>query len=200
MPIDKGFDRNFATPKTFASVLGPLMKRRIVLLLLMVFMAGGIFGQDATPTATPRRRGWLSRILHPFSPEIVPQYKDQRLRGLALDLQITPQTVKLSEVRQLGVKVTLANLSKRPVSLDFPTNQRIEIYLMDSRGDTLTKWSDNHAITEKPATILVNPQERVEYSETISTRELTPNKVFIADVFFPQYPELRIRQKFLAVP
>src|SRR6266704_701079 len=48
MPIDKGFDRNFATPKTFASVLGPLMKRRIVLLFLMVFMAGSIFGQYAT--------------------------------------------------------------------------------------------------------------------------------------------------------
>ncbi len=176
------------------------MKPRIVLLLLMLFMAAGIFGQDATPTATPRRRGWLSRILHPFSPDVVPQYKDPRLRGLALDLQITPQTVKLSEVRQLGIRVTLANLSKRPVPLDFPTNQRIEIYLMDSGGNILTKWSDNHAITEKPATILVNPQERVEYSETISTRELTPNKVFIAEVFFPQYPELRIRQKFLAVP
>ena len=176
------------------------MKRRIVLLLLIFLMAGDVFGQEATPTVTPRRRGWLSRILHPFSPEIVPQYKDPKLRGLSLDLQITPQTVKLSEVRQLGIKVTLANLSKRPVALDFSTNQRIEIYLMNSGGDILAKWSDNHAITEKPATILVNPQERVEYSETISTRELAPNKVFIAEVFFPQYPELRIRQKFLAVP
>src|SRR5213593_2065154 len=177
------------------------MKRRFILLLLMLLMVDGILAQDIAPTSTPpRRRGWLSRILHPFSPEVVPQYKDPRLRGLALDLQIMPQTVKLSEVRQLGVKVTLANLSKRPVTLDFPTNQRIEIYLMDSAGDVLAKWSDNHAIAEKPATILINPQERVEYNETISTRELTPNKVFIAEVFFPQYPELRIRQKFLAVP
>src|SRR5881398_2530269 len=177
------------------------MKRRLVLLVLIVFVAGAMVGQDVTPMPTPaRKRGWLSRILHPFSPNVVPQYKDPRLRGLALDLQITPQTVKLSEVRQLGVKVTLSNLSKRPVALDFPTNQRIEIYLMDSAGNLLTKWSDNHAITEKPATILINPQERIEYSETIATRELTPNKVFIAEVFFPQYPELRIRQKFLAVP
>jgi intracellular proteinase inhibitor BsuPI len=177
------------------------MKRRVVLLLLVLFLAGDIFGQDVAPTATPaRKRGWLSRILHPFSPNVVPQYKDARLRGLALDLQISPQTVKLSEVRQLTVKVTLANLSKRPVALDFPTSQRIEIYLMNSEGDVLTKWSENHAITEKPATILINSAERIEYNETISTRELTPNKVFIAEVFFPQYLELRIRQKFLAVP
>jgi hypothetical protein len=177
------------------------MKRRIVLLILILSLAGEIFGQDVAPTPTPaRKRSWLSRMLHPFSPEVVPIYKDARLRGLALDLQLSPQTVKLSEVRQLGVKVTLVNLSKRPVALDFPTNQRIEIYLMDSGGDILTKWSDNHAIVERPITILINPQERVEYNETIATRELTPNKVFIAEVTFPQYPELRIRQKFLAVP
>src|SRR5438093_2818704 len=177
------------------------MKRRLVLLVLTVFTAGAIFGQDVTRTPTPaRKRGWLGRILHPFSTNVAPQYKDPRLRRLALDLQITPQTVKLSEVRQLNVKVTLANLSKRPVALDFPTSQRIEIYLMNSAGEVLTKWSENHAIVEQPATILINPSERIEYNETISTRELTPNKVFIAEVFFPQFLELRIREKFLAVP
>jgi hypothetical protein len=177
------------------------MKRRLVLIVLIGLVGGALVAQDITPTATPpRKRGWLSRILHPFSPNVVPQYKDPRLRGLALDLQITPQTVKLSEVRQLNVKVTLANLSKRPVALDFPTSQRIEIYLMNSGGEILTKWSENHAIAEKAGTILINPSERIEYNETISTRELTPNKVFIAEVFFPQFLELRIRQKFLAVP
>ena len=177
------------------------MKRHLALLVLGVCVAGVMFGQDVAPTPTPaRKRGWLSRVLHPFSPSVLPQYKDPRLRGLALDLQITPQTVKLSEVRQLNVKLSLANLSKRPVTLDFQTSQRIEIYLMNSTGEVLTKWSENHAIVEKPATILINPGERIEYNETISTRELTPNKVFIAEVFFPQYLELRIRQKFLAVP
>jgi Intracellular proteinase inhibitor len=177
------------------------MKRRAILHILMFCVVGSLFAQDAVPTSTPaRKRGWLGRLLHPFSPDAVPQYKDARLRGLTVDLQITPQTIKLSEVRQLGIKLTLANVSKRPVTLDFPTNQRIEIYLMNSEGNILTKWSDNHAIAEKPATILINPQERIEYNETIATRDLMPNRVFIAEVFFPQYPELRVRQKFLAVP
>jgi hypothetical protein len=177
----------------------PLMSRRVVLLLVVFVIAGHAFGQDAAPTATPRR-GWLGRLLHPFSSEPIPRYKNPRLRGLTLDLQITPQTVKLSEVRRLAIKLTMTNLSKRPVTLDFPTNQRIEIYLSNAAGDILTKWSDNHAITERPATVLINPQERVEYNETIATRDLTPNKVFVAEVFFPAYPELQIRQKFLAVP
>ena len=176
------------------------MRRRVVLLLLVSAIVGRSLGQEAAPTATPHRRGWLSRMLHPFSPEAVPQYKDPRLRGLALDLQITPQTIKLSEVRQLGIKATLTNESKRPVTLEFATNQRIEIYLRNSAGEILTKWSDNHAIAEKPGTVLINPQEHVEYNETIAARDLTSNKVFIAEVFFPKYPELRIQQKFLAVP
>jgi hypothetical protein len=177
------------------------MKRRAIAHVLVFCVVGSLFAQDAVPTSTPaRKRGWLGRLLHPFSPDAVPQYKDARLRGLTVDLQITPQTIKLSEVRQLGIKLMLANVSKRPVTLDFPTNQRVEIYLMNSEGTILTKWSDNHAVSAKPATILINPQERIEYNESIATRDLTPNKVFIAEVFFPQYPELRVRQKFLAVP
>ena len=195
MPIDKGFDRICNV-----CCLSPLMMRHVVLLFLISAIVGRTLGQEPAPTATPHRRSWLGRILHPFSPEVVPQYKDPRLRGLALDLQITPQTVRLSEVRQLEIKMTLTNVSKRSVSLDFTTNQRVEIYLRNSAGDILTKWSDNHAITEKSATVLINPQEHVEYNEMIATRDLTPNKVFVAEVFFPAYPELRVRQKFLAVP
>jgi Intracellular proteinase inhibitor len=181
-------------------LFNPLMNQRVVLVVLLFAIIGQSLAQETSPTATPRRRSWLARMVHPFSSEAIPQYKDPRLRGLAVDLQTTPQTVKLSEVRQLGIKVTLTNQSKRPGTLEFPTNQRIEIYLRNSAGDMLTKWSDNHAITETPGTILINPQEHVEYNETIATRDLTPNKVFIAEAFFPKYPELRIRQKFLAVP
>ena len=82
------------------------MKCRAVSYFLIFLVVGSAFAQDAIPTATPaRKRGWLGRILHPFSPETVPQYKDARLRGLTVDLQITPQTIKLSEVRQLGIKL-----------------------------------------------------------------------------------------------
>ena len=176
------------------------MRQRFVLLFLTLTIVGSAFGQDVAPTATPHRRSWLGRILHPFAREPVLQYNDPRLRGLALDLQITPQTVKLAEVRQLAVKVTLTNQSNRLVTLDFRSNQRIEIYLKNAAGQVLTKWSENHAIAEKPATVVINPQEHIEYDETIATRDLTPNKVFVAEVFFPAYPELRVRQKFLAVP
>ena len=100
----------------------------------------------------------------------------------------------------MDVKVRLTNKGKRTVTLEFPNAQRIEIYLRNSSEKILTSWSDNHAFAEVRGTVLINPQESIEYAETIATRELTPNKVFIAEVLFPEYPELHIRQKFLTAP
>ena len=176
------------------------MNRRAVLVLFLLAFVADTFAQEATPTTTLRKRGWFSRMFHPFSSTTLPEYKDPRLRGLTLDLLVTPQIVKLSEMRQLQVKLIVTNLGKRAVTLDFATDQRIEIYLRNAAETILTRWSDNHAINEKPATVLINPQEHVEYNETIATRELAPNKVFSVEVFFPQYPELRVRQKFMTAP
>jgi hypothetical protein len=174
------------------------MKPRLVVMISMICLNGALFGQanapGLTPTPTPKR-SWFGRVLHP-SPKL-PQYKDPRLRGLDLQLAVSPQPLKLSETRQMEVKVLVTNRGKHAVELDFPTDQRIEIYLRNSAEAILTKWSDNHAINEKQETILINPDEHVEYIQTIATRELTPDKVFIVEVFFPSYPELRIRQKFL---
>jgi Intracellular proteinase inhibitor len=176
------------------------MKQSVVVLVSIFAIAGRGFGQEATPAPSPQKRGWLGRILHPFSSESVSQYKDPKLRGLMLDLQISPQPVKLSEIRQLAIKLTLTNQSKRAITLDFPTDQRIEIYLLNSAEGVLTKWSDNHAVNDKAGTLLINPDEHIEYNETIATRDLTPNKVFSVEVFFPKYPELRVRQKFMTAP
>ena len=141
-------------------------------------------------------------MLHPFSSssDRPAAIHDPKLRGLVLDLQVSPQTVKLSEIRQLEVKLTVTNKSKRAVTLNFPNDQRIDIQLMNSAEVVLTRWSDTHAIVEKPGIVLINPQEHVEYNETVATRDLTPNKVFIVEAFFPKYPELRVRQKFLTAP
>lgn len=176
------------------------MKRALVPSLLFLAITLSAFAQAPEPSARPERRGWFGRMLHPFASDPVPEYKDPQLHGLLLEVRVSPQPIKLSEVRQMEITVTLTNKSKRPVSLDFPTAERIEILLRNSAEKVLTTWSDNHAFAEDPATILINPQEHVQYAETIATRELTPNKVFIAEVFFVKYPELRVRQKFLTAP
>jgi hypothetical protein len=149
-------------------------------------------------TSTMQKRGLLGRMFHPFSSsEVLPKYENKKLRGLVLSLQVSPQPVRLSEVRQMEVKVTVSNLGNRMVNLEFPTDQRIEVQLLNAGDMVLTKWSDNHAIKESPGVVLINPGEHIEYKESIATRDLTPGRVFTAEVFFPKYPELRIRQKFM---
>lgn len=158
-------------------------------------------GVSPITTSTLQKRGLFGRILHPFSSsEVLPKYNDKRLRGLVLDLQVSPQPVRLSEIRQMEVKLTVTNKGNHMVTLDFPTDQRIEIQLLNSADSVLTKWSENHAIKEKTGTVLINPDEHVEYKENIATRDLTPGRVFTAEAFFPQYPELKVRQKFLTEP
>jgi len=196
------------------------MIRQAIIFSMVLAAATGLLGEEITPepspsapsaapaaTATPittttlQKRGLIGRIFHPFSSsEVLPKYNDRRLRGLVLDLQVSPQPVRLSEVRQMEVKVTVTNMGNHMITLDFPTDQRIEVQLLNSADSVLTKWSENHAIKEKPGTVLINPGEHVEYKENIATRDLTPGKVFTADVFFPKYPDLHIRQKFLTEP
>jgi Intracellular proteinase inhibitor len=176
------------------------MSRAALPLLLVLALCASAFAQQTGPSPTAQRRGWMSRMLHPFRSERLPDYKDSRLRGLTLALELSPQPVKLSEVRQLNVTFTLINKARNSITLDFPSTQRFEIYLRNPTETVLATWSDNHAFTDDAGTVLINPEEHIEYAETIATRELTPNKVFIAEVFFPKYPEVRVRQKFMTAP
>jgi len=176
-----------------------LMKRVLVPLLLVAAMSTHALAQDAGGNA--ERRGWMSRMLHPFGGnDQLPEYTDPQLRGLVVTLRLAPQPVRLSETRQMEVTIRLTNKAKKPVTLEFPSTQRFEIYLLNAAGKVLTAWSDNHAFLDEPATVLINPGEHVEYAETIATRELTPNKVFTCEAYFPKYRELRVQQKFLTAP
>src|ERR1700675_3520777 len=108
------------------------------------------------PTTTPittttlQKRGIFGRMLHPFSSsQVLPKYNDRKLRGLILDLEVSPQPVRLSEVRQMHIKVTVTNMGNHMIQLEFPTDQRIEVQLLNSADAVLTKWSENHAIKDK---------------------------------------------------
>src|SRR4029078_5919460 len=99
------------------------MKPGLVLMITMICLTGALFGQDTTavftPTPTPKR-SWFSRVMHP-SPKL-PQYKDPKLRGLDLQIALSTQPLKLSETRQMEVKVVLTNRSKHAIELNFPTD------------------------------------------------------------------------------
>ncbi len=176
------------------------MKRALVTLLVLSALATSVWADETEPAPRVQKRGFFGRLLHPFASEPGAPYKDAQLRGLVLSLRLAAQPIKLSETRQMEVTITLTNKAKRPITLEFPSEQRFEVYLRNSSGKILTTWSENHAFADEASSILINPQEHIEYDETIATRELTANKVFLVEVFFPKYPDLRVQQKFLTAP
>src|SRR5215210_1546616 len=99
------------------------MKRTALRVFLLVVLGGSAFAQEPDAAPGSQRRSWLNRMLHPFRPQPIPEYGDLKLRGLALSLELSPQPVKLSEVRQMEVKLTLTNKSRRPITLEFPSAQ-----------------------------------------------------------------------------
>ena len=166
----------------------------IFVVALILFLATGL-------ASAQEKRGFLGRLFHPFSSsEKLPEYRNPKLRGLVLSIQLPSEPVKLSEMRQLPVTVRLTNRGDRTVELSFPTEQRIEILLRDAAGEVVTRWSDNRAFESNPATILINPNEHLEYAETIATRDLAPHKVFTVEALLPAYPELDARRKSIAAP
>ncbi|MEO6969990.1 MAG: BsuPI-related putative proteinase inhibitor [Chthoniobacterales bacterium] len=165
-----------------------------------IFCALLLFASAAGSPAE-EKRSWLGRVLHPFSSsDKIPEYKNQKLRGLVLSIELPQEPVKLSEVRQLPVHVLLTNRGDRAVELTFPTEQRIEILLHDSSGRVVTRWSENRAFAETVGIVLINPNEHIDYYETIATRELAPGRVFTVEVTIPAYPELDAQRKSLTAP
>ncbi len=170
------------------------MRRTPLFVALLLCVATGL-------ASAQEKRGVLGRLFHPFSSsEKLPQYRNQKLSGLVLSLQLPAEPVKLSEIRQLPVTIHLTNRGTRAVELSFPTEQRIEILLHDAAGRVVTRWSDNRAFEATPATILINPNEHLEYAETIATRDLAPGKVFTVETMVPAYPELDAKRKSIAAP
>src|SRR5207245_11384381 len=102
--------------------------------------------------------------------------------------------------RRLRVQAISTNIVSCQLSRDVPTATRIDIHLRNSADEVLPRWSENRAFTEEIANLTINPREEVVYDEAIATRELQPGRVYSVEVFFPKYPELRARQKFMTAP
>ena len=123
-------------------------------------------------------------------------------QGLSVELKSSPDPIKLGEVRQLEVTVILRNSSKQPVHLNFPTGQTIEILLREpNSGKILTKWSADRIFNTDSRYLLINPQERLEFNEPISTRDLQTGKSYTLETFFVGYEkDLRATKPIIPQP
>jgi hypothetical protein len=125
---------------------------------------------------------------------------ETRAKNLTFKMELEPKEIKLSDVRQISVKISLQNTSRRFTQLQFPTTQRIEILVRDDQGRLVTQWSEDRAYEQIPGYVGINRGERVEYVTTISTRDLQAGKAYTVVAFMPNFEELRSEKKIVPEP
>ena len=112
-------------------------------------------------------------------------------RNLEMALTVEPAQVKLSDTKAVRVALTVVNKGNNAVQLDFPTTQRIEILLKKDSGEILSKWSEDQKVDPEQGFLVINTEERLEYSANVSTREMKSGNSYIIEAYFPSFPDLR---------
>lgn len=175
-------------------------------LRLLAFLAVILTGLVARASEEePKKPGFFSRLIHgihmPGKPDWLhmPHLGGKKsakglLKNLVLEMQVSPQPLKLGEARQLQANIVLKNVSKKFVGLEFPTTQRIEVLIRDKTGKLLTQWSEDRTFDNEPSYIGLNPGERLEYSASLPTRDMRPGESYTVEGFFPNFDDLKVRK------
>ncbi len=123
-------------------------------------------------------------------------------RGLAVQMKSSPDPVKLGETREINVTLILRNTSKVTANLKFATSQTIEILLREpDTGKVISQWSTDHTFSTESRYVVINPQERVEYNEPITTRDMHAGKTYNLEAYFVGYDqELRAMKPVVPQP
>lgn len=99
--------------------------------------------------------------------------------------------MKIGETRAVKVTVTVVNTGRNAAQLEFPTTQRIEVLVKSDGGKVLSRASDDQRVDKEQGFLVINPEERLEYSATVSTRSMSAGSTYVIEAFFPAYEQLR---------
>lgn len=178
------------------------MTMRVILPLLLsslALLAGCSSGSDSDTTAD--EPGLLGRMwestqkLNPLRGNMQPREPKERktlnLRSLHAQMTVEPTAPKLSEQRQITVTLRVTNKGKRLAQLEFPTSQRVEGVIRDKLGNVIERWSEDHSFEKDAGVVSINPGERVEYTMSIATREMSAGESYTVEAFLVEHETVR---------
>jgi hypothetical protein len=111
------------------------------------------------------------------------------------ELTLNPEDPTLSDTREVDVDYSIRNNSRRMARLDFPTSQRIEILTKNSAGAVIDRWSDDRSFQAQEGIVIINPNERIEYREKISTRDMKPGQAYEVEAMLKTDPDFRLQKQ-----
>jgi hypothetical protein len=170
------------TPNRFTA----RMRKKILLACLpAMLLAACAAPRDGSEDSWSRR---ASDFLDPIVPDSVTL--GPREPALKATVKLDPAEVVLAERREVRVIFTVQNTTRRIQRLDFPTAQRIELALLAPDGKRIFLWSEDRLFDPKPATVVINPRERVEYEANVPTRDMVAGSDYAAEIGLVGYPEV----------
>ncbi len=105
------------------------------------------------------------------------------------NIAVEPSEFSLAERRELDATYTVRNNTKKIIRLDFNTTQRIDMLTSDASGKVLEKWSEDRGFQFQEGIVIINPKERIEYSEKVATREMKPSETYTIKADVVGYPD-----------
>ena len=173
------------------------MKLRAAAAFLLPFvMACSVHASDAGADSTPSTLDKTLELLH-LKHRPGARAAARVNHQVEVTLAVSPLPIQLSENREVKVSVSLINHTKKYVDLNFPNSQRIEILIRDATGKVVTTWSEDQSFTNDPASVTVDPGERLQYDELLATREMNPGQPYTIEASFPSYPDLKSALKVI---
>lgn len=87
-------------------------------------------------------------------------------------IRLQPESPQLGRDREILVTYSVRNNSRKLTRLEFPTDQRIEILTRNAAGVLVDRWSDDRSFRPREGVVVLNPNERIEFNERVSTRDM----------------------------
>ena len=108
-----------------------------------------------------------------------------------MSMTLEPAVVKLPDTRAVRVTIQVVNNSKQPIQLEFPSSQRIEVLVKNETGKVILRSSDDQKLDKEQGFLVINPEERLEYTATVATRDMVVGQAYMIEAFFPNFDQLR---------
>jgi Intracellular proteinase inhibitor len=147
-----------------------------------------------TVATYPRAKGSPDSVTTMFTRFFTDMFASIRLGRLRPErttqtIKVDPSNFSLGERRELDATYSVRNNTKKIIRLDFNTTQRIDILTFDPSGKIVEKWSEDRLFMLQEGVVIVNPKERIEYSEKVATRDMKALEPYTIKADIIGYPD-----------
>jgi hypothetical protein len=184
------------------------------LLLPCLALAAGIFPAraiDVSPSKDTIPRGSFDTGGNRFSifngdPKRIQRANAVDPKAFDASVEASPSPFSLAQARSVGpnpsIKVAfhVHNHAQKTYTLSFPTAQRWDFRILNSAGNVIYTYTDDHDFVQVVGTSMVNFDDKLTYSESVDfesmSTPLAPGTYTIQAVL-ANYPEIHAQSQFV---